>query len=610
MMASPIGIFQPLFGFNMTSTIDKTKPATGSMMLSAEVRNNFIAASNDIEALQANQHFKGVYSTLTALQTAVPTALAGDYAQVDAGVGVNLQTYSYDLQAGWVLSNSSGSGATNTDMLPEGATNVYFTNGRAIAALLTYFSAITGTITSADSIVTAIQKLAGNLALKLTANTAITAATKTKITYDANGLVLSGTDATTADISDSTNKRYVTDANLTVIGNTSGTNTGDETLSTIKTKLGVTTLSGSNTGDETLSSIKTKLAITTLSGDNTGDETTATIKTKLGISTLSGSNTGDQTLGGLGAEATANKDASGGYVGLTLLKINFKNAANTFLSFLTNSNTAARTYTFPDKDITVAGLSDIYALSIGKNKLINPNFSINQRLVSGTVTLTAGVYGHDRWKAGASGCTYTFASSNGITTLTISAGSLQQVIEAANVPIGSNPCCLSWIGTAQGKIGAGSYSASGVTATVAGGANLPIEFNTGTLSLVQFEKNTLATVFEQRDTYSELALCQYYHEVITIATAVQGVAAGVANSSTAIYVFLPYKQKRATPTITLSANWVVLNNTVNLAATLNSSFAGLSSANLILTVTGAVTNGGAILHSLTTGSNIVISAEL
>jgi hypothetical protein len=56
---------------------------------------------------------------------------------------------------------------------------------------------------------------------------------------------------TTADITDSLNKRYVTDANLTTIGNTSGTNTGDETVTTIKTKLGITTLSGSNTGDQT-----------------------------------------------------------------------------------------------------------------------------------------------------------------------------------------------------------------------------------------------------------------------------------------------------------------------------------------------------------------------
>lgn len=53
------------------------------------------------------------------------------------------------------------------------------------------------------------------------------------------------------------------------------------------------------------------------------------------------------------------KDATDGYVGLTLFKINFKNALNTFTSFLTNANTAARTYTFPDKDGTVAMLSDI-----------------------------------------------------------------------------------------------------------------------------------------------------------------------------------------------------------------------------------------------------------
>jgi hypothetical protein len=71
-----------------------------------------------------------------------------------------------------------------------------------------------------------------DLTTKVTSNTAITGDTKTKITYDSKGLVTSGSDATTADIADSLNKRYVTDANLTVIGNTSGTNTGDQDLST------------------------------------------------------------------------------------------------------------------------------------------------------------------------------------------------------------------------------------------------------------------------------------------------------------------------------------------------------------------------------------------
>jgi len=42
-------------------------------------------------------------------------------------------------------------------------------------------------------------------------NSVITGATKTKITYDAKGLVTVGADATTADIADSSNKRYQTD---------------------------------------------------------------------------------------------------------------------------------------------------------------------------------------------------------------------------------------------------------------------------------------------------------------------------------------------------------------------------------------------------------------
>lgn len=67
---------------------------------------------------------------------------------------------------------------------------------------------------------------------KVSGNPAITGATKTKITYDTKGLVTAGTDATTADIADSTNRRYVTDAQQTVIAATSGTNTGDETVTT------------------------------------------------------------------------------------------------------------------------------------------------------------------------------------------------------------------------------------------------------------------------------------------------------------------------------------------------------------------------------------------
>ena len=67
------------------------------------------------------------------------------------------------------------------------------------------------------------------------------------------------------------------------------------------------------------------------------------------------------------ATLAGEKDATGGIVGLTLFKINFKNAANTFTSFFTNSNTAARTYTFKDADGTIAFTSDITGTNSGTN---------------------------------------------------------------------------------------------------------------------------------------------------------------------------------------------------------------------------------------------------
>lgn len=96
------------------------------------------------------------------------------------------------------------------------------------------WGSITGTLSSQTDLQSALDG-------KVDENSAITGATKTKITYDAKGLVTAGADATTADIADSTNKRYVTDAQLTVIGNTSGTNTGDQTI----------TLTGDVTGSGT-----------------------------------------------------------------------------------------------------------------------------------------------------------------------------------------------------------------------------------------------------------------------------------------------------------------------------------------------------------------------
>lgn len=129
---------------------------------------------------------------------------------------------------------------------------------------------------------------------KLTPNSPITGATKTKITYDANGLVTAGADATTADIADSTNKRYVTDAQLTVIGNTSGTNTGDVTVTDTST-IDFTLTGQALTGSVIQSGI-THNNLGSLQGGTTGQYYHLTSAQLTNLGNQSGTNTGDITV--------------------------------------------------------------------------------------------------------------------------------------------------------------------------------------------------------------------------------------------------------------------------------------------------------------------------
>ena len=76
-------------------------------------------------------------------------------------------------------------------------------------------------------------------------------------------------------------------------------------------------------------------------------------------------------------QETSGKDATGGYAGLTLFKINFKNVANTFTSFFTNSNTDSRTYTFQDRDGTIADNTDL-ATKAALAWSISQVFSVSQ----------------------------------------------------------------------------------------------------------------------------------------------------------------------------------------------------------------------------------------
>ncbi len=115
-----------------------------------------------------------------------------------------------------------GSALDSTDDLTEGAGNLYFTLARVWATVLTGIVFTTNAaITAGDSVLSAFGKLqaqitsliasvstnTANIATNATAisgkvsgNAAITGATKTKITYDAKGLVTAGADATAADV--------------------------------------------------------------------------------------------------------------------------------------------------------------------------------------------------------------------------------------------------------------------------------------------------------------------------------------------------------------------------------------------------------------------------
>lgn len=163
--------------------------------------------------------------------------------------------------------------------------------------------------------------------------------------------------------------------------------------------------------------------------------------------------------------------------------------------------------------LQTTGLINFGALSGFRNYLINGDFSINQKAVSGTVTLAAGVYGHDQWKAGAAGCTYTFSTVSNVTTITITSGSLLQIIEGGFIQSGT--AVLTWVGSSQAKIGSGSFSGSGVTGTIVGGTNLTIEVNTGTVANIQLELGSFPTVFEKRLSF-ELALCQRYFKPLRL----------------------------------------------------------------------------------------------
>lgn len=153
----------------------------------------------------------------------------------------------------------------------------------------------------------------------------------------------------------------ITAGHITVLGNTSGTNTGDETDATIKSKLGITTLSGSNTGDQTsvsgnagtATALATARNINGVPFDGTANITVADA-TKLPLSggTMTGAVTAlRETKIAMGASnaidlATGNLFTKiiSGTTTLTVSGVLTSPAVNEFTLVLTNGGSAAITW--------------------------------------------------------------------------------------------------------------------------------------------------------------------------------------------------------------------------------------------------------------------------
>ena len=198
----------------------------------------------------------------------------------------------------------------------------------------------------------------------------------------------------------------------------------------------------------------------------------------------------------------------------------------------------------------------------GKNYIINPTFSINQRGYDGTGTSTG--YKFDRW-IGNTGTTISLPDANGF--ITIGGGTyFRHLVEAMGV---EGIMTLSWDGTATADVQGDAsgdltdntspytFNSAGIWDKGTDADALNIRFLDGTLRNVKLEIGSVATPVEYPDTGTELAKCQRYFQISDAfnlcVLARYGVSTGTAYNH---YVY-PVKM-RTTPTFSSTAGvaWV------------------------------------------------------
>lgn len=178
-----------------------------------------------------------------------------------------------------------------------------------------------------------------------------------------------------------------------------------------------------------------------------------------------------------------------------------------------------------DKDTGAVAFPNTTSSDGGANLLINGDFQINQRAFSGG-TLTAGSFGHDRWKAGGAGASYTLTAE----IATLSSGTILQMVAPSfwgRANMASSILTLSVedpsadidveIGAASGTITAGTGRRSVTLSTASTDTgNIAVKLTPASAEVsfkrVKLQYGSLATQWQDMGLAARQALCWSYFQ--------------------------------------------------------------------------------------------------
>lgn len=148
----------------------------GTGATTIEDAQDALGISGKLDRSEYVQHYLGVFPSKAALDAAHPIARPGDYADIDSGSDFDVMRAIWDnSDQKWVVSEAGN--ASNTDQVPEGSQNLYFTAARVLSTLLTGLTVSNSPISALDTILAAFGKAQGQIENKLSASTWVNAAT-------------------------------------------------------------------------------------------------------------------------------------------------------------------------------------------------------------------------------------------------------------------------------------------------------------------------------------------------------------------------------------------------------------------------------------------------